>query len=98
MIDDRKLFVGSFNFDPRSAVLNCEMGFVIDAPELASAVSQGLDRRMPQNSYRLGLDDGEISWTEVGEKARVHGEEPGTTAFSRFMVWLLSQLPIAWLL
>ena len=98
VIDDRKLFVGSFNFDPRSAVLNCEMGFVIDAPELASAVSQGLDRRMPQNSYRLGLDDGEISWTEVGEKARVHGEEPGTTAFSRFMVWLLSQLPIAWLL
>ena len=31
-IDDKRVFIGSFNFDPRSAHLNCEMGFLIDSP------------------------------------------------------------------
>ncbi|WP_345791017.1 hypothetical protein [Gymnodinialimonas phycosphaerae] len=26
-IDGTRIFIGSFNFDPRSAMLNCEMGF-----------------------------------------------------------------------
>ncbi len=34
-LDGKRIFVGSFNFDPRSAVLNTEMGMVIDSPELA---------------------------------------------------------------
>ncbi|HHL21848.1 MAG TPA: phospholipase D family protein, partial [Aliiroseovarius sp.] len=28
-VDDNRIFIGSFNFDPRSARLNCEMGFLI---------------------------------------------------------------------
>ncbi|MBS1135759.1 MAG: hypothetical protein H6R02_2900, partial [Burkholderiaceae bacterium] len=34
-VDGKRVFVGSFNFDPRSARLNTEMGMVIDSPKLA---------------------------------------------------------------
>ena len=32
-VDRRYLFVGSFNFDPRSVNINTEMGIVVDSPE-----------------------------------------------------------------
>jgi putative cardiolipin synthase len=34
-IDRSRIFVGSFNFDPRSAGLNTEMGVVVESPRLA---------------------------------------------------------------
>lgn len=33
-IDDRYLFVGSFNWDPRSVNINTEMGILIDSPQV----------------------------------------------------------------
>lgn len=33
-VDEKRVFIGSFNFDPRSAMLNCEMGFLIDSPTM----------------------------------------------------------------
>src|SRR5690606_36067072 len=37
-VDGARVFVGSFNFDPRSANLNTEMGFLIDSPVLAQGM------------------------------------------------------------
>jgi len=99
-IDSRKLFVGSFNFDPRSALLNCEMGFVIDSPLLAQAFVEALDERAPDAGYRLTLnEDDDIVW--IGQRdgeVTVETTEPGTSAMDRFLIWSLSRLPIAWLL
>ena len=36
VVDEQRVFVGSFNFDPRSKHLNTELGLVIDSPELAT--------------------------------------------------------------
>ena len=36
VFDRRALFVGSLNLDPRSAMLNTEIGLVFASPELAS--------------------------------------------------------------
>jgi putative cardiolipin synthase len=72
------------------------MGFVIDSPALAQRVHDTFDRRVPQDAYRVTLaGDGSLLWTEQqeGRAIRHHGE-PGTTAWQRFMVWLLSLLPI----
>jgi hypothetical protein len=44
-IDGRRIFVGSFNFDPRSAMLNTEMGVLVESPRIALALSQALDAR-----------------------------------------------------
>src|SRR5690606_22057425 len=37
-VDGKRIFVGSFNFDPRSFNLNTELGFVIDSPALARQI------------------------------------------------------------
>jgi putative cardiolipin synthase len=95
-VDQDRIFVGSFNFDPRSATLNTEMGFVIDSPVLAKRVHQTFDNRVPEDAYRVTLaDDGSLVWTERQEGGPLHfTSEPGTTAWQRFIVWLLSLLPI----
>lgn len=100
-IDGRQLFVGSFNFDPRSALLNCEMGFIIDSPELAQAFDTALDTRVTDAGYRLALaESGSIRWLAPAADGtwQAYDTEPGTTAFGRFVVRLLSKLPIEWLL
>ena len=99
-VDAERVFIGSFNFDPRSARLNTEMGLVIDSPALAASMAEVLRRRLAENAYRVRIDDrGKLQWVEtVAGREVVHDEEPGTTFWSRLGVSLLSVLPIEWLL
>ena len=96
-VDDARVFVGSFNFDPRSATLNTEMGFVIDSPTLARRVHDTFEQRVPDDAYRVTLGSGgRLLWTEkqpAGPPLQ-YATEPGTTGWQRFLVWLLSLLPI----
>lgn len=97
--DRRSLFVGSFNFDPRSADLNTEMGFVIDSPAMAGRLQDEFDRGLYRVAYELQLRDGEIVWLERTARGMlVHQVEPNTTWLQRGVIRLLSRLPIDWLL
>ena len=100
VVDRRLLFVGSFNFDPRSAELNCEMGFVIDSPYLAGLIADGLRERLPDHSYAVARSpQDQLIWIDTAHGQRgVLTTEPGTTAWNRMSIWLLSHLPIDWLL
>jgi cardiolipin synthase C len=95
-VDRSHVFVGSFNFDPRSARLNTEMGFVIESPALARNIEAALSGRMPVNAYKVHLSDtGELYWTERRNGTLMrHDTEPGTTFWQRARVWFLSVLPI----
>ncbi|WP_299328609.1 phospholipase D family protein [Parasphingopyxis sp.] len=98
-IDGERIFIGSFNFDPRSASLNTEMGFLIESPAIATALSRALDRN--DLFYRLSLsDENEIVWTEAGEDGETitHDTEPNTGAFERGMAHFMSWLPVEWML
>ncbi|MEZ5396709.1 MAG: phospholipase D family protein [Bryobacterales bacterium] len=99
-IDDRTLFVGSFNFDPRSALLNCEMGFLIDAPTLTEAFDRSLDEELTETAYAVSLDArGRLQWdSRRGEGVKIFNVEPGTTVLKRALLWFLSKLPIEWAL
>lgn len=98
-VDGTRVFVGSFNFDPRSAHLNTELGFLIDSPVLAQQVAQAFDTEVPQQSYRVALQDGALRWhCGLGEPPPVYAAEPHTTWWSRAFVRLLMWLPIEWLL
>jgi putative cardiolipin synthase len=99
-VDDKLIFIGSFNFDPRSAKLNTEMGFVIDSPALAVQIGEGFEREVPERAYRVRLaSDGSLEWVErVGGQEVVHHDEPGATAMKRIGISVLSWLPIEWLL
>lgn len=99
-LDGQRVFIGSFNFDPRSARLNTEMGFIIESPALAAAIGQAFETDIPANSYQLGLNEkGQIYWLQRhnGEQHRLYSE-PGTGPLKRLGVRLLSWLPIEWLL
>ena len=100
-VDGSRVFVGSFNFDPRSARLNTEMGLLISSPSLARLLAAAFDSTIPQVAYevRLASDGDGLEWIErsaAGEKR--HSTEPGTTAWRRLGVGAMSLLPIEWLL
>lgn len=99
-VDRSALFVGSFNFDPRSAKLNTELGFVIESPAMAAAVSDAVLTKLAGNSYRVRLGpQGVLHWVEqVGGREIVHDQEPGVGFWRQLGVSVLSLLPIEWLL
>jgi cardiolipin synthase C len=99
-LDRRRIFVGSFNFDPRSALLNTEMGLVIDSPTLAARLSDAMDSGLAKDAYELRLSpSGDIEWIEHDPSGdKTYDTEPQTTAFKRAAVWFMSLLPIDWLL
>jgi putative cardiolipin synthase len=99
-VDGEHVFVGSFNFDPRSARLNTEMGFVIDSAALARSMADVLRVRLLDDAYRVRLSErGTLQWVETTDDGEVvHDEEPGTTFWQRLGVRVLSLLPIEWLL
>ena len=94
-VDRSRIFVGSFNFDPRSARLNTEMGIVIESPRLAAQLSDALDRGLPGSAYEVRLAGEALEWTD-GE-ARF-ASEPAAGWLARLWINFLSILPIEWLL
>jgi putative cardiolipin synthase len=100
-VDRKHIFVGSFNFDPRSARLNTEMGLVIHSPVLAQRLADALEKGIGADAYRVrfGSDGRTLEWIErtpTGEV--VYPTEPETTFWKRFGVGFMSVLPIEWLL
>lgn len=99
-IDRRRMFVGSFNFDPRSVHLNTELGFIIDSPTLAGVLPERFATTIPRRAYEVRLTDaGNLVWIERDRDRIVrHTVEPGTTRVQRLTIAVLSMLPIEWLL
>lgn len=98
--DGARVFIGSFNFDPRSRNLNTELGFVIENPALAGSIETAFESSIPANSYEVRLSEtGKLYWTERrGDELVRYDKAPGTSAWLRATVWFLSLLPIDWLL
>lgn len=99
-VDSSRVFVGSFNFDPRSANLNTELGFVIDSTELASRIEAIFVSLVPEVAYSVHVDvNGKLYWLKQDDGTQVrYDTEPNTTWWDRFGVWFLSILPIESLL
>jgi putative cardiolipin synthase len=99
-VDRQRVFVGSFNFDPRSVNLNTELGLIIDNPVLAGQIDDMFNSDIARTAYEVRLtDDGTLYWIEqVGGQDVYHAREPGTTVWQRLGVSVLALLPIDWLL
>jgi putative cardiolipin synthase len=99
-VDGAKVFVGSFNFDPRSARLNTEMGFLVDSPGMARRMAEVFDTEVPRNAYQPQLDaEGRLVWLEPkGACVLRHQQEPGASWWRRTQILLISPLPIESLL
>ncbi|RWU26784.1 phospholipase [Pseudomonas alkylphenolica] len=89
ILDRRKTFIGSFNFDPRSVLWNTEVGVLVDSPELAEytryLAAQGM---APALSYQPQLSDGKLVWiTEDNHRLHTLTTEPGGL-WRRFNAWI----------
>lgn len=99
-VDRKHVFVGSFNFDPRSANLNTELGFVIDSPRLAQRINQAFYDEIPAHAYEVKLTEiGRIYWIEQRDAGvQTYTSEPNSSVWRRVSTRLLSWLPIEGLL
>lgn len=98
VIDRDTVFVGSFNFDPRSLFENTEMGIFVESSSLAERVEEIIDAALPGATYRLSLyprTNGAtaIRWEDrIGDEKHLHTHDPETGFFgrlgSRFLGWL----------
>jgi putative cardiolipin synthase len=91
-VDDRILFVGSFNLDARSTWLNCEQGVLVEQSNLARQL--GLifaEHTTASAAWRVGLDDGALRWSAGTESV---DSEPNASWTRRALAWLSGLLPL----
>jgi len=69
VVDRKRAYIGSMNFDPRSAFYNTEMGVFIESQGLADTLAKLIERDIqPANSWRVELDDdSELRWVNDKE-------------------------------
>jgi putative cardiolipin synthase len=97
IIDERWVFIGSMNLDPRSAFLNTEMGVLIESEALAGQLRTQFERATgPELSYRVVLepDEGLVWYDRVNGKDRRLEREPDASAGRRLGVTLLRLVPL----
>jgi putative cardiolipin synthase len=100
-VDREHLFVGSFNFDLRSGLLNTELGLVLHSPVLASRLAQTMDTFLPSAAYEVRHVPGDacVEWMDHAAAGDVRMEdEPNSSAWNRFWLAILMTLPIDWML
>ena len=96
-MDGLRVFVGSFNFDPRSTTINTEMGLLIDSAAMAQGMHDAFDRGLDGMAWRVELRDGGPVWIDtVGQGTTT--DEPGSTALRQAALSVIGWLPVEWLL
>src|SRR5688572_23526095 len=93
VVDRERAFVGSPNVDPRSMVLNTELGVVGDGRLFAERVAALIDRDIaPENAWGVTMDEeGWLRWTNADEVRR---RQPAQGFRQRMVEFLLNLLPI----
>jgi cardiolipin synthase C len=93
VVDRQRAFIGSPNVDPRSMVLNTEIGVVADSDELSRRLAELISRDMaPENSWRVTMDsDGWLSWTSGSQSVN---RQPAKSFRQRAVEFLLNLLPL----
>lgn len=107
VFDRESVLVGSMNLDPRSNLLNTEMGILIESPELAELVAQWRETDLPEVAWRVELEPGagadspgsagyRLVWTglENGQPVRRHDKEPDAGLWERFQAFIFRVLPV----
>ena len=95
------MFIGSFNLDPRSKLLNTEMGFLIDSERLARDLAARFEEGIPARAYRVeATPSGDLAWIETRPDGALvrHRREPGSSLPQRAAVTVIGWLPVEWLL
>jgi putative cardiolipin synthase len=93
VVDRERAFVGSPNVDPRSMVLNTEIGVLAEGVEFAARVAALIDRDIsPANAWRVTMDqEGWLTWSNGDHVVR---RQPATGFVQRALEFVINLLPI----
>ncbi|WP_187669286.1 phospholipase D-like domain-containing protein [Zestomonas carbonaria] len=91
VIDRSQVFVGSYNLDARSAVLNCEQGILVRHPDLAEQLEALFERQITEFAWAVTLERGDVRWSDG---KREYESEPYASMGRRALAWLTRVLPI----
>jgi putative cardiolipin synthase len=91
-VDDRQLFVGSYNLDPRSTSLNCEQGVMVTDSELVKQFERIFATQSSgSRAWAVTLKGGDLSWTDG---TTTYDSDPMASGFQRFQAWAVRILPV----
>ena len=100
IFDKRRIFIGSMNLDPRSIVLNTEMGILIKNIALSKELNDWVDNNINDFAYKVELkqEDGmeQLEWIEKTSDGQtiVYHHEPQIGLLKRMGIDFLKILPI----
>ena len=96
-IDEKQVFIGSFNFDPRSSYLNTEIGVLLNSPKLARGVHKTMDANLSKYAYKLVLNaQDQINWqiNKNDGSVKTLEKEPHVKWYKKAALKFVSWLPI----
>jgi len=84
--DGERLFVGSYNVDPRSTWLNCEQGVLVDDARLTVQLDGIFDAQTTgQHAWQVTLTDGKLAWSDGKES---FSSDPKASLWRRVQAWM----------
>jgi len=92
--DQRNLYIGSMNLDPRSLYENTEIGVMISSTELSNTIAQWFGENLNDLAYHVKLRNNKIIWEDLAKQKRTYTVEPDTTLSQRFFMNLMGIVPI----
>jgi putative cardiolipin synthase len=85
VVDGEKLFVGSYNLDPRSTWLNCEQGVLVEDAVLARELESLFEHQIAAaHAWRVTLERGKLRWSD-GQSS--FDRDPEASGWQRFQAW-----------
>ncbi|NKB34886.1 MAG: hypothetical protein GKR91_17460 [Pseudomonadales bacterium] len=100
VFDRERVFIGSFNLDPRSININTEIGLLIHSEALAEELASYFEAMMqPQYSWSPTLNNaGDLVWMEKNPSSvsadMIYTSDPKASFWRRSMTSLFRLLPI----
>lgn len=93
LFDDNKLFVGSMNWDPRSAFLNTEMAVVIEQPDYVQESLAQMESQLEASAYKVVIQNDNVAWYDPST-GNTLTTEPEASIWLRLGAWFAGLLPI----
>jgi putative cardiolipin synthase len=85
VVDGEKLFVGSYNLDPRSTWLNCEQGVLVEDAVLARELESLFEHQIgAAHAWRVTLERGKMRWSD-GQST--FDRDPEASGWQRVQAW-----------
>ncbi len=90
--DSSRLFVGSYNLDPRSTSLNCEQGVFVEEPTVAAQLEAIFDQESSgERAWAVTLEQGKLRWSDG---KHTYDDSPQASRGQKFQAWLAKVLQL----